>query len=150
MYSQTDYLVMQRQPSLWLAVLLLSCSLLACLAVYQSGLSLLPSLLCILLVCSYGCWVWPRQISLQHPHSITGLRFDSEGWHILRRDGSEAAARLLADTYVGAMLTVVRLREQGRWRSVSIVLASDAAPEESLRRLRLRLRFSRQRWAAAE
>lgn len=150
MYSQTDYLVMRRQPSRWLALLLLGSSLLACLAVYQSALSLLPSLLCILLVCSYGYWIWPRQISLQHPHSVTGLRFDSEGWHILRRDGSEAAARLLADTYVSAMLTVVRLREQGRWRAVSIVLASDAASEESLRRLRLRLRFSRQRWAAVE
>ena len=130
MYSQTDYLVMHRQPSRWLALLLLCGSLLACLAVFQSALSLLPSLLCILLV--------------------SGLRFDGEGWHVLRRDGSEAAAKLLADTYVSAMLTVVRLREQGRWRAVSVILASDAASEESLRRLRLRLRFSRQRWAAAE
>ena len=150
MYSQTDYLVMHRQPSRWLALLLLCGSLLACLAVFQSPLSLLPSLLCILLVCGYGCWIWPRQVSLRHPHSVTGLRFDGEGWHVLRRDGSEAAAKLLADTYVSAMLTVVRLREQGRWRAVSVILASDAASEESLRRLRLRLRFSRQRWAAAE
>ncbi len=150
MYSQTDYLVMHRQPSRWLALLLLCGSLLACLAVFQSALSLLSSLLCILLVCGYGCWIWPRQVSLRHPHSVTGLRFDGEGWHVLRRDGSEAAAKLLADTYVSAMLTVVRLREQGRWRAVSVILASDAASEESLRRLRLRLRFSRQRWAAAE
>ena len=150
MYSQTDYLVMHRQPSRWLALLLLCGSLLACLAVFQSALSLLPSLLCILLVCGYGCWIWPRQVSLRHPHSVTGLRFDGEGWHVLRRDGSEAAAKLLADTYVSAMLTVVRLREQGRWRAVSVILASDAASEESLRRLRLRLRFSRQLWAAAE
>ena len=150
MYSQTDYLVMHRQPSRWLALLLLCGSLLACLAVFQSALSLLPSLLCILLVCGYGCWIWPRQVSLRHPHSVTGLRFDGEGWHVLRCDGSEAAAKLLADTYVSAMLTVVRLREQGRWRAVSVILASDAASEESLRRLRLRLRFSRQRWAAAE
>tara|TARA_R110000796_G_scaffold526_17_gene1790 strand:+ start:11636 stop:12061 length:426 start_codon:yes stop_codon:yes gene_type:complete len=141
---------MHRQPSRWLALLLLCGSLLACLAVFQSALSLLPSLLCILLVCGYGCWIWPRQVSLRHPHSVTGLRFDGEGWHVLRRDGSEAAAKLLADTYVSAMLTVVRLREQGRWRAVSVILASDAASEESLRRLRLRLRFSRQRWAAAE
>ncbi|HDY97044.1 MAG TPA: hypothetical protein ENH72_01015 [Pseudomonas sabulinigri] len=150
MYSQTDYLVMSRQPSRWLAVLLLASSLLACLAVYQSALSLLPRILCVLLVCSYALWIWPRQISLQHPHSVTGLRFDSDGWHILRRDGSEAAAQLLADTYVSALLTVVRLREQGRWRAVLVVLASDAASEESLRRLRLRLRFSRQRWAVVE
>lgn len=141
---------MSRQPSRWLAVLLLASSLLACLAVYQSALSLLPRILCVLLVCSYALWIWPRQISLQHPHSVTGLRFDSDGWHILRRDGSEAAAQLLADTYVSALLTVVRLREQGRWRAVLVVLASDAASEESLRRLRLRLRFSRQRWAVVE
>ena len=46
--------------------------------------------------------------------------------------------------------TVVRLREPGRWLPVSVILPVDAASEDSLRRLRLRLRFSRQRWAAAE
>ncbi len=150
MYSQTEYLLLQRQPSRWMAFLLLLSGLLACLGVFNSALTLWPSLLCVALVLLYGGWVWPRQVSLRHPHSVTGLRFDSDGWHILRRDGSEVAARLLADTYVSAMLTVVRLREQGRWCPVSVVLPADAAPEESLRRLRLRLRFSRQRWVAAE
>jgi len=149
-YSPTEYLLLRRQPSRWLALALMLMGLLACVGVLQSALPLWPSLLCLLLVACYCSWVWPRQISLSHPHSVTGLRFDSDGWHILRRDGSEVAARLLGDTYVSAMLTVVRLREQGRWCPVSVVLPADAASEESLRRLRLRLRFSRQRWVAAE
>ena len=90
MYSQTEYLLLQRQPSRWMALVLLLSSLLACLGVFNSALSLWPSLLCVGLVLLYGGWVWPRQVSLRHPHSVTGLRFDSEGWHILRRDGSEA------------------------------------------------------------
>lgn len=69
---------------------------------------------------------------------------------MLRRDGSEVGARLQADTFVSALLTVVRLREPGRLLPVSVILPADAATEDSLRRLRLRLRFSRQRWAAAE
>ena len=93
MYSQTEYLLLQRQPSRWMALVLLLSSLLACLGVFNSALSLWPSLLCVGLVLLYGGWVWPRQVSLRHPHSVTGLRFDSEGWHILRRDGSEVAAR---------------------------------------------------------
>jgi toxin CptA len=104
----------------------------------------------MLVLAGYALWVWPRQVSLRHASSVTGLRFDSEGWHVLRRDGSEASARLLADTFVSAFLTVVRLREPGRWGPVSVVLPPDAAAEEALRRLRLRLRFSRQRWVAAE
>ena len=47
----------------------------------------------MLVLAGYSLWVWPRQVSLRHASSVTGLRFDSEGWHVLRRDGSEASAR---------------------------------------------------------
>lgn len=150
MYSPTDTLLLQRQPSRWLGALMILLTVLGCLALYQSALSLLPAVLGAVVLWVYCLWVWPRQVSLRHADSVTGLRFDSEGWHVLRRDGSEMNARLLADTYVSALLTVVRLRQSGRWLPVSVILPADAADEDSLRRLRLRLRFSRQRWAAAE
>jgi len=120
------------------------------MALYRSAIPALPASLCALLLGVYCVWIWPRQVSLRHADSVTGLRFDSEGWHVLRRDGSERDARLLADTYVSALLTVVRLRQPGRWLPISVILPADAATEDSLRRLRLRLRFSRQRWVAAE
>lgn len=150
MYNPTDYLVLQRQPSRWLGFLLLLSTLLACLALYRSSLPLLAAMPAMLALLASCCWLWPRQVSLRHAHSVTGLRFDSQGWHVLRRDGSETSAHLLGDTFVSALLTVVRLREAGRWWSLSVVLPADAASEDALRRLRLRLRFSRQRWAAAE
>ncbi|AQZ93329.1 hypothetical protein ACFSB1_11695 [Halopseudomonas phragmitis] len=150
MYSPTEYLLLRRQPSRVLGGLVLVVSLLACLALYRSALPGLGVLLGIILVLGYCLWLWPRQVSLRHAQSVTGLRFDSQGWHVLRRDGSEADVSLQADTYVSAFLTVVRLREPGRWRPVSVILPADAASEDALRRLRLRLRFSRQRWAAAE
>lgn len=150
MYNPTDILLLHRQPSRWLGVLIILLTLLGCMALYRSALSTLPSLLGVMGLWVYCVWIWPRQVSLQHADSVTGLRFDSEGWHVLRRDGSERGARLLGDTYVSALLTVVRLRQPDRWLPVSVILPADAASEDSLRRLRLRLRFSRQRWAAAE
>lgn len=150
MFSQPDYLVLRRQPSRFLGGLIILCGILASAALLRSGLHPVWATAGTLAVVAYGIWVWPRQVSLRHAQSITALRFDSQGWHVLRRDGSEAAARLLADTYVSAFLTVVRLREPGRWLAVSVILPADAAAEDALRRLRLRLRFSRQRWAAAE
>lgn len=150
MFSQPDYLVLQRQPSRLLGGLLILLSVLACTAVLRSGLHPLLATASMLVVVTYGVWVWPRQVSLRHAESVTGLRFDSQGWHVMRSDGSENAVRLLADTFVSAFLTVVRLREQGRWWPVSVILLTDAATDDALRRLRLRLRFSRQRWVATE
>lgn len=150
MSSPTDYLTLQRRPSRFLGTLLLLISLLAVVGLFRSALPALQAALCITAVLVYCWWVWPRQISLRHAQSITGLRFDSQGWHVLRRDGSEAGANLQPDTFVSAFLTVVRLREPGRWLPVSVILPADSASEDALRRLRLRLRFSRQRWAATE
>lgn len=150
MFNQPDYVVLRRQPSRFLGVLVVLFSVLACAALLRSGLHPLLATACMLVVVCYGMWVWPRQVSLRHAQSVTALRFDSQGWHVMRRDGSEAGARLLADTFVSAFLTVVRLREPGRWWPVSVILPADAATDDALRRLRLRLRFSRQRWAAVE
>ena len=125
-------------------------NVLGCVALYRSALSALPAVSAAMLLWAYCLWIWPRQVSLRHGDSVTGLRFDSEGWHVLRRDGTERGASLLADTYVSALLTVVRLRQPGRWLPVSVILPADAAAEDALRRMRLRVRFSRQRWAAAE
>lgn len=150
MYSPTDAILLQRQPSRWLGALIILLTMLGCMALYHSALSMLPAIFCAVLLWTYCLWVWPRQVSLRHADSVTGLRFDSQGWHVLRRDGTEEGARLLADTYVSALLTVVRLRQSGRWLPISVILPADAADEDSLRRLRLRLRFGRQRWAAAE
>lgn len=150
MYNPTDTLLLHRQPSRWLGVLLILLTVLGCMALYRSAIPALPATLGALLLWVHCMWVWPRQISLRHAQSVTGLRFDSEGWHVLRRDGTEGGASLLGDTYVSALLTVVRLRQPGHWLPVSVILPADAATEDSLRRLRLRLRFSRQRWVAAE
>ena len=150
MSSQSDYLLLKRQPSRVLGGLIVLITALAITGLYRSGLPDLQAALCMTLLLLYCWWVWPRQVSLRHACSVTGLRFDSHGWHVLRRDGSEAGASLQGDTFVSAFLTVVRLREPGRWLPVSVILPVDAASEDSLRRLRLRLRFSRQRWAAAE
>lgn len=150
MSSPTDFLMLQRRPSRYLGAGVLLITSLALVALFRSALPVVGVGLCMTAVLVYCWWLWPRQVSLRHAQSVTGLRFDSHGWHLLRRDGSEAGADLQPDTFVSAFLTVVRLREPGRLMPVSVILPADSAPEDALRRLRLRLRFSRQRWAAAE
>ncbi len=150
MSNPSDSLLLQRQPSRWLGSILILTTLLGCLALYRSALPALQATAGALLLWLYCLWVWPRQVSLRHADSVTGLRFDHQGWHVLRRDGSERGASLRSDTFVSALLTVVRLREPGRLLTTSVILPADAAAEDALRRLRLRLRFSRQRWVAAE
>jgi len=49
----------------------------------------------VLAVCPLGM---PLQVSLRQP-VVNSLRL-LRGCHVLRRDGSEASARLLADTFV--------------------------------------------------
>src|SRR5690606_13910264 len=142
-YSPSDTLLLRRQPSRWLGALLILLTLIGCVALDQSAMPALPALVCGLLLWLHCLWIWPRQVSLRHADSVTGLRFDQEGLHVLRGGGSEVRARLRAETFVSALLAVVRLREPGRLLPGSVILPADAVTEDSLRRLRLRLRFSR-------
>ncbi|MEJ6656637.1 MAG: hypothetical protein QNL70_11605, partial [Pseudomonas sp.] len=89
MSNPADSLLLQRQPSRWLGGLLIIMTMLGCMALYRSALPALPASLCVLLLLMYCFWIWPRQVSLRHARSVTALRFDSQGWHVLRRDGTE-------------------------------------------------------------
>lgn len=79
MYNPTDILLLHRQPSRWLGALIILLTLLGCMALYRSALPTLPSQLGVMGLWVYCVWIWPRQVSLQHADSVTGLRFDSEG-----------------------------------------------------------------------
>ncbi len=99
------------------------------------------------------------------PSSILALEWQADGgWRARRRDGGEEALRLLPDSYVHPRLVVLNFRRAGegwrpRWRAFvsapsprslalladrgrrSVVLLSDSADDDTLRRLRVRLRF---------
>ncbi|MBA1198057.1 hypothetical protein G7011_13135 [Pseudomonas plecoglossicida] len=96
---------------------------------------------------SHACWVIPRRILLTHPDAITGLRRDSQGWQLYSRSQGWQAVRLLPDSMALPGLVVLRFVRAGRRLSESQCVCPDALALEQHRRLRLRLKFSRRRWA---
>ena len=99
--------------------------------------SLLGACACAL----HGFWMLPRQILLNHPQAFCGLRRDGDGWQ---------AAQLRPDSLALPLIVVLRFRLRGEWRVRSICVPRDSQAADLHRRLRVRLKFSRRRWAAPE
>jgi len=107
----------------WLAILFLDVS---------APLKALAWLLCI----GHGAWVLPRHVLLTSDHAFTGLRRDPAGF------------QLRPDSLALPQAVVLRFRLAGQRRVRGLCIASDSLAPDMHRRLRLRLKFSRRRWAA--
>src|SRR5690606_16240450 len=77
-----------------------------------------------------------------------GLRHDAAGWHLLGQAGDWQPVRLLPDSLALPALIVLRYRRPGRRLGEGLCIARDALSADQHRRLRVRLKFSRNRWAA--
>ncbi|MFJ4586224.1 protein YgfX [Pseudomonas moraviensis] len=98
----------------------------------------------------HGFWVMPRQILLSHPNAFCGLRRDGDGWQVWNRTCGWQAAQLRPDSLALPLIVVLRFRLRGEWRVRSICVPRDSQAADLHRRLRVRLKFSRRRWAAPE
>lgn len=127
-----------------------ACLLLALIALIVLAIPLFYSVLGIVLCLAHAVWCVPRHILLTHPAAITGLRRDAFGWHLWSRARGWHAVQLRRDSVAVPGWVVLRFRRQGRWISESLCLAPDTLEPVQHRRLRVRLKFSRRRWAAAE
>lgn len=131
------------QPSRMLASLLACAHLIAALAVLAAvaqwslralaGIALLASALRAI-----AC-----HASLRAPRAVTALEFrDPLECTLVQRDGSRVEAQVQGSSYVTPRLLVLHLRQpDGRGRRFVVLMADSIAPQ-SLRRLRVRLRWS--------
>jgi len=108
--------------------------------------SLLGAFACLL----HGVWVLPRQILLSHPRAFCGLRRDADGWQLWNRADGWQAVQLRPDSLALPLIVVLRFRLRGEWRVRSICVPRDSQVADMHRRLRVRLKFSRRRWAVSE
>ncbi|MDM8191098.1 hypothetical protein EVS84_15025 [Pseudomonas koreensis] len=108
--------------------------------------SLLGACVCAL----HGFWVLPRQILLSHPIAFCGLRRDGDGWQVWNQADGWQAVQLRPDSLALPLIVVLRFRLRGEWRVRSICVPRDSQAADLHRRLRVRLKFSRRRWAAPE
>jgi len=101
----------------------------------------------VLLCLGHGAWVLPRHLLLTHRLALRGLRHDADGWQLWRVDGGWQPVQLRPDSLALPMIVVLRFRLKGEWRIRSLCVPRDAQAPDVHRRLRVRLRFSRRRWA---
>ena len=109
-----------------------------------SGFAAVGVMLCL----GHGAWVLPRHLLLTHRLAFRGLRRDADGWQLWRVDGGWQPVQLRPDSLALPMIVVLRFRLKGEWRIRSLCVPRDALAPDVHRRLRVRLRFSRRRWAA--
>ncbi|MFW0754484.1 protein YgfX [Pseudomonas sp. H11T01] len=108
--------------------------------------SLLGAALCL----AHGLWALPRQILLTHPAAFSGLRRDADGWQLWNAAHGWQAVQLRPDSLALPLIVVLRFRLRGERRVRAICVPRDSQTADVHRRLRVRLKFSRRRWAAPE
>jgi toxin CptA len=146
--SRSDVFECHWQASRLLLAAYLSALALALTTLFIVDLPLWASLSGVCACLLHAAWVLPRQILLRHPGAISGLRRDESGWQLFSdRDGWQAV-QLRPDSLALPVVVVLRFRLAGERRVRGLCIARDALPREAHRRLRVRLKFSRRRWAA--
>lgn len=104
------------------------------------------SLLCLV----HAAWVLPEQILLSGDNAFTALRHDAGGWHLRTRAGDWQPLQLRRDTLALPLAVILRFRLGEERRVRGLCIPADALDAAMHRRLRVRLKFSRRRRAAAE
>lgn len=138
------------QPSLRLSKLVLLVLLLACLAVFLTALQW-PLKLCLLFILSvqisfHLCCLLQQQL----PNRRVGLRHSAQGWQLWSAQHGWRSIQLRADSIATPALVLLRYRCAQHWFYRSVVIPAGSLSQDSHRRLRVRLKFSRQRWRAVK
>ncbi|WP_447592505.1 protein YgfX [Aquipseudomonas campi] len=139
------------QASRLLVILYALAQLLAILALLLADLPVWAACLGLSGCLLHAWWVLPRQVLLTHPQAFMGLRrSDDSGWQLYSAAEGWQSVQLRPDSLALPMMIVLRFRVPGRWGTQSLCIPRDALARDAHRRLRVRLKFSRRRWAAVE
>jgi toxin CptA len=146
--SPSDVFECHWRASRLLLAAYLSALLLALITLSVVELPLWAALVSAGLCLLHAAWVLPRQVLLRHPTAFTGLRRDESGWQLFNRRDGWQAVQLRPDSLALPVVVVLRFRLAGERRVRGLCIPRDALAREAHRRLRVRLKFSRRRWAA--
>jgi toxin CptA len=154
-YSLPDHFECHWQPSRVLLMAYLAAQLMAVVALYVLAVPGWALALGLTACLSHAVWVMPGSILLNRATAFTGLRRNGEGWQLWSERGGWEPVQLQRDSIALPLLVVLRFRVAGkvqsRWRRIQgICIPCDAMGPDLHRRLRVRLKFSRRRWAAPE
>ena len=147
MSNPSDLFECRWQPSRALLRLYLSVLALALLAPWLADIPFWSKLLSLTLCLAHAAWMLPRHILLSSAQAFTGLRRDASGWQLCSAAHGWQAVQLRPDSLALPLAVVLRFRLPGQRFSRGLCIPRDALAPEQHRRLRLRLKFSRRRWA---
>ena len=155
MSSRSDRFECRWQASRALLTAYLGAQVLALVSLSQLNIPLWAGSVGVLLCLLYGACTLRALTAKNGARAFTGLRRDTTGWHFWSEEGGWEPAQLRPDSVALPQLVILRFRlRSGSWlrqlRVRSLCIPADAMAPDSHRRLRLRLKFSRRRWAAPE
>lgn len=150
MSSPSDPFVCQWKPSARLLALYLLGLALASLTLLIVSAPLWLKLLGLAGCLAHAGWVLPRQILLSHREAWRALRHDEGGWQLWNERAGWQRVQLRRDSLALPVAVILRFRVEGERFARGVCIPRDALPLDQHRRLRLRLKFSRRRWAAPE
>lgn len=129
--------------------------LLALISLYMLAVPGWALALGLLLCVAHSVCVVSGSILLSSATAFTGLRRNAEGWQLWNQRDGWQPVQLCRDSVALPLIVVLRFRlvgeDRSRWRMTrGLCIPRDAMEPDVHRRLRLRLKFSRRRWAAPE
>jgi toxin CptA len=148
--SRSDSFECLWEPSrrLLLVYVALQVAVLCCL--YLVDIPVWAQLLLVLFCAAHAGWVVPRHLLLATESSYRGLYCGPEGWRVYSKAAGWQAIELHPDSLALPLMVFLRFRIAGQVRVRTSCVARDSLPRPMHRRLRVRLKFSRHRWAAAK
>ncbi len=138
------------QPSLRLSKLVLLVLLLACPAVLLTGLQWPLKLFLLFVLGAQISFYLYCLLQQQLPGRRAGLRHSAQGWQLWSAQHGWRSIQLRADSMATPALVLLRYRCARHWIYRSVLIPADSLSQDSHRRLRVRLKFSRQRWRAVK
>ena len=150
MSSRNDGFQCQWQPSRLLLVCYALIQSLALLSLSLVDLPLWARVLGVLLCAAHAAWVLPQHFLLTRPSAYRAVRCTADGWWVHSAAQGWQAIELHPDSLALPVLVMLRFRLAGERRLRSLCIARDSLPHVQHRRLRVRLKFSRHRWAVAK
>ena len=155
MSSRSNHFECRWQPSRGLLAAYLSAQVLALTSITLLSIPLWAKAIGVLLSALHASRCLRPLILLNQGTSFTGLRRDSGGWSLWSEGGGWEPVQLRPDSLALAHIVLLRFRRvtspwPSRLWTRSLCIPADAMTAQAHRRLRLRLKFSRRRWAAPE
>ncbi len=130
------------KPSVRFATVLLLSHAMAASVVYMTALPWTARLVLFLPIALSLPYHLARDALLISPDSWREISLNPSGLSVIARDGSKLSGRIAGKSLVSPYLVLLRIRPEGRYRTISRIIFPDAMDRDAFRELRVRLKFA--------